>query len=272
MKGRERILNLLAGRAADKPARGEIWPLPTGGTSAELVEAARKIRADFCFFDQLPGEVAAARTQGMATGAVVNGPWQRWMNRIGWEAAMLGLGRGNESLGPGLTEAAAEAGREIVSWAAAGIDMILLADDIAYAGGPYMSPTQLEKQLLPLYAGLVNTAALHGLAAGFHSDGCVDLLLPVLRRAGFRFYSLEPEGSEPQRAWELLGEETLLLSGLPAAWLMPGGFMPAKEGSILKEWLINGPLSVTSACGLYHAEAGASLQRIYQWLDQVKLL
>ena len=162
MKGRERILKLLEGGAVDRPVRGEIWPLASGGTSAEIIAAARESKADFCFFDQMPGAVDDARACGMASGAVVNGPWQRFLNRVGWEEAMLGLGRGNEGLLKGLTEAAAEAGREIALWSAAGVDLILLADDIAYSGGPYMSPAQLETHLLPLYSELVFTAAETG--------------------------------------------------------------------------------------------------------------
>ena len=270
MNGRERILNLLSGGCADRPARGEIWPLPSGGPAGEVLAAARKIDADFCFFDQLPGAVSEARALGLATGAIVNGPWQRWMNLVGWEAAMMELGRGNESVRLGLAEAAKEAGRDISAWAAAGVDLILLADDVAFSGGPYMAPAQFEKHLLPFYAALTETAAKTGTNIGFHSDGCVDLLLPMLHTAGFGFYSLEPEATEPMRAWALIGKSVPLFSGLPAAWLLPGGFTAAGEGGILKEWLSGGPLILTSACGLFHAEALAAVQKIYQCLDKKK--
>lgn len=267
MKSRERVLSLLNGGALTRAARGEIWPLPSGGDAAEILAVARNIHADFCFFDHFPGAIADARMQGIATGAVVNGPWQRWLARVGWEAAMPGLGRGSENMQLGLAEATEEAERELALWAAADADMILLADDIAYAGGPYMSPVQFEKHLLPLYFRLTEMGAGLGVSTGFHSDGQMDLLLPLLHQADFRFYSLEPEGIDPLRAWELLRAPVPLFSGLPAAWLMPGGFSPEVEGRILRQWLCSGPLVVTSACGLFHAEAGAALQKIYRWLD-----
>ena len=256
----------------EKLSRGEIWPLPGGGTADEIVSVAREMRMDFCFFDHWPGAPDKAHAAGLSAGAVVNGPWQRWMIEVGSEEAMLQLGRGTDGLRQGLAKAAAMARREIEEWADTGVEMVLLADDVAYAGGPYMSPQQLDKHLLPLYASLGDRVRAVGKTVGFHSDGCVDLILPVLKQAKFQFYSLEPEGTDPLRAWNVLESQVPLLSGLPAAWLSSGGFIPTREGRILSEWLSAGPLILTSACGLFHAEAKDSLREIYQWLDQKKIV
>jgi hypothetical protein len=251
----------------EKLKRGEIWPLPGGSTADEIVSVAQEMRMDFCFFDHCPGAPAKAHDAGLLTGAVVDGPWQRWMSEVGWEEAMLQMGHGTETLQQGLNRMTALARREIEEWAATDVEMILLADDVAYAGGPYMSPKQLEKYLLPLYSSLSASAKSAGKTAGFHCDGRVDLILPVLKQAEFQFYSIEPEGTDPIRAWSVLDAQVPLLSGLPTAWLSPGGFLPAQEGKILREWLSAGPLIVTSACGLYHAEAKAALREIYLWMD-----
>lgn len=250
--------------------RGEIWPLQGGGTADEIVAVARELQMDFCFFDHFPGAPAKARALGLSAGAVVSGPWQRWMIEVGWEAAMMKIGRGSAEVTEGLAQAKAKAEFEIAAWTAAGIDRILLADDVAYAGGPYMSPQQLEKHLLPLYCELSNQAKTAGATVGYHTDGMVDAILPLLKLASFEYYSLEPEATDPIKAWSLLGKEITLFSGLPAAWLASGGFLPSREGRILREWLTAGPLVVTSACGLYHADAASSLREIYQWLDQEK--
>lgn len=248
--------------------RGEIWPLPEGGTPEEIVAVARELQADFCFFDHLPGAPAKARALGLSVGAVVNGPWQRWMIEVGWESAMMKIGRGSTDVTEGLARAKAKAEHEIAEWSDAGVDMILLADDVAYAGGPYMSPQQLEKHLMPLYCELSSRVKTAGPTVGFHTDGCVDPILPLLKQADFDFFSLEPEGTDPVQAWRILGRDIPLFSGLPAAWLSPGGFLPTREGKILREWVAAGPLVVTSACGLYHADAKNSLREIYQWLDR----
>lgn len=256
----------------EKLTRGEIWPLPGGGTADEIVAVAQDLRMDFCFFDHFPGAPAKAHSLGLTAGAVVNGPWQRWMIEAGWEEAMLQLGHGTDTVRQGLTRAMGLARDEIGEWAAAGVDMILLADDIAYSGGSLMSPRQLEKFLLPLYQNLIFRARAAGMTVGFHTDGCVDLILPLLQQADFQFYSLEPEGTDPIKAWSVLKSAVPLLSGLPAAWLAPGGFLPAREGEILRKWLSAGPLTVTSACGLYHADAKNALREIYQWLEQEKIM
>ena len=268
--GQVQLLRLLNGEMADRTLRGEIWPLADGGTADEIVAVAKTMQTDYCFFDRVPGAVGKAHALGLAAGAVVNGPWQRWMVEVGWQEAMLQLARESDAMRQGLAAAAHQAEQEIDAWLDEGVDLVLLADDIAYAAGPYMSPQQLERVLLPLYQATVSRGALTGVSVGFHSDGCVDLLLPGLRQANFRFYSLEPEGTDPIRAWNILGERIPLFSGLPAKWLAPGGFFPNREGAILREWLAAGPLVLSSACGLYHAEAANSLRDIYRWLDQEK--
>ena len=129
---------------------------------------------------------------------------------------------------------------------------------------------RFEKFLLPLYRTLSAGAKAAGVTVGFHTDGRVDMILPLLEQAEFQFFSLEPEGTDPVTTWSILNEPMPLFSGLPAAWLAPGGFLPTREGEILREWCAAGPLTVTSACGLYHAEAKTALREIYQWLDQEK--
>ena len=269
--GRVQLQRLLNGETVDRTLRGEIWPLPGGGSADEIVAAANALQVDFCFFDRVPGSVGKAHALGLAAGAVVNGPWQRWLNEVGWQEAMLQLAKESDLLRQGLAEAAQRTRQEIVDWQVTGVDLVLLADDIAYAAGPYMSPQLMERFLLSHYQGLVAFGAVAGLSVGFHSDGCVDLLLPGLRQAGFRFYSLEPEGTDPLRAWEILGEKLPLFSGLPANWLTPGGFYPNRESDALCGWLSAGPLVLSSACGLYHAEAAPALREIYRWLDKEKI-
>ena len=261
---------LLNGDETDRTLRGEIWPLPGGGTADEILAAAKSLQADFCFFDRVPGAVGKAHALGLAAGAVVNGPWQRWMGEVGWQKAMLQMAKESDAMYQGLVAAMRQAEQEMDDWLTEGVDLILLADDIAFAAGPYLSPQQLEQFLLPQYQKLAAHGSEAGVSVGFHSDGCVDLLLQGLRQANFRFYSLEPEGTDPIRAWNILGERTPLFSGLPANWLTPGGFYPGREGSILRDWLSSGPLVLSSACGLFHAEALPALRDIYHWIAQGK--
>ena len=246
--------------------RGEIWPLPGGGTADELVAVARELRMDFCFFDHWPGAPAKAKALGLAAGAVVRGPWQRWMIEVGWQEAMLQMGRGTALMMIGLERATEQGRREIDQWAASGVEMLLLADDVAYANGPWMSPQQLEKVLLPLYRSLREQAGAAGLTVGFHTDGCVDAILPILHQADFQFYSLEPEGTDPLRAWQVLREPVPLFSGVPADWLIPGGFLPTREGRILRNWLTAGPWTIKKKKKINNPEARNTLRKIYQGL------
>jgi hypothetical protein len=265
--GWERTRTILAGESIHRPVRGEIWPLPDGGSAADVLAVAKRMHMDFCFFDHYPGAAGKAHALGIAAGAVVNGPWQRWMIEVGWETAMLQLGRGTPLMEQGLFAATKKVEKDIAAWADSGIDMLLLADDIAYAAGPCMSPQQVEHFLVPCYRRCVVVAAQAKIPMGFHTDGKAERILSILRGAGFGFFSLEPEGINPLQAWETMRESVPLLSGVPADWLLPSGFLPEREGRELRNWLANGPLMVSSACGLFQPEAETALKQIYQWLD-----
>ena len=267
-QGRQRVRRILSGTQELIPARGEIWPLSGGGSGEELLQSAISLQADLCFFDRLPAPVERTRSFGLAAGAVVTGPWQRWMIEVGWEQAMLEMARASEKVQQGLNSTMQKTMLEIKAWQNTGIDMLLIADDIAYASGPYFGPDLAERFLLPAYKWLVDEVRKNRIYVGFHSDGRLDLLLPVLCKAEFEFYSLEPEAMEPQRVWEVLGNRAPLLTGLPADWLMPGGFQAEREGKKLLRWLESGPLIVSSACGLFHTEAEEALRDIYGWMNQ----
>ena len=86
--GWTQVQKLLNGETIDRTLHGEIWPLSGGGTADEIIAAAQALQADFCFFDRVPGAIGKAHALGLAAGAVVNGPWQRWMVEVGWQAAM----------------------------------------------------------------------------------------------------------------------------------------------------------------------------------------
>lgn len=249
--------------------RGEIWTLPHGGTAVEIVEAARELRMDFCFFNGCPDGPELAHAAGLAAGAVVSGPWQRWTAETGWETALRQLGGGGPATRGAMEQAAEQARREAGAALDSGADMILLADDLAHAGGPFFDPRQFEEYLLPFYLSLCQ--GFRDVPVGFHADGNVGRLLPFLGRAGFAFFSLEPERTDPLRAWEILDAPVPLFSGLPAEWLLPGRFAPEREGALLRRWLAAGPLILASACGLYHVEAAQALSRIYAWIDREKI-
>jgi uroporphyrinogen-III decarboxylase len=207
----------------------------------------------------LRASVDAVHARGLACGAVVNGPWQRLTEANGLETALRQLATDSDTeqqIAALATRVQLEAG----AWEDAGADLIMLADDLAYNGGPYFSPTLFRRLLVPHYRRLL--LAARRLPIGFHSDGDLSRLLPALVSAGFACFSLEPEATSPSAVWQRFGHHVTLLSGIPAAWLTTP-VAAANVQAELQDLVRGGSLILTSACGLFEPSSVDRLKTIY---------
>jgi len=67
----------------------------------------------------------------------------------------------------------------------AGADGVLIADDLAYQKGLFISPAALKKHVFPSLADQAAKSAAAGLPVFFHSDGNYSPIIPELIEAGF---------------------------------------------------------------------------------------
>lgn len=288
--GRSEVLAVLAGSCGNRLVRGEIWVSPAvlrsqhlPNSAAGIAQLATTVGADFCFLscdgpqavasqpDALTGAVSTMHVQGLACGVVIDGPWQR-LARTGGLLGLLGRLRSScEELRQELAIQTGLVQQEISAWADAGADLMLLADDIAYAGGPYFSPGVFIDLLLPSYLQLLAGAINIGVPMGFHSDGDMTVLLPFLN--GFSFLCPEPEAID-------LGEKKghrvsgAVLSGIRAAWLDPtclGGIPESQISAEISSLASSGPLMLGSACGLFDPRSLTALREVYRIADRPPL-
>jgi len=75
--------------------------------------------------------------------------------------------------------------KQIEACATAGVDGIILGEDIAYKQGPYISPEDVNRLLLSCWKEQVKKAQDLNLPIFFHSDGNINALLPIILEAGF---------------------------------------------------------------------------------------
>ena len=283
-----RVRDALDGRRGARPPRGELWVAPevlAGAGLAGSVEGAaalaQRLGADLSFVSStgplgvgdepaaMRAAVAAVHTGGLACGAVVDGAWQRLTQRAGLEPA-LRLATG-AALAPRLAALARETEREVEGWSLAGADLVVLADDVAYAGGPLFSPALFERLLVPQYRRLLaGPPPLDGErrrpTLGFHSDGDMRRLLPALVRAGFSCFSLEPEATAAGEVWRRFGRRVTLLTGIPAAWLTSAVDW-RDVTSALADLACGGSLILASTCGLFEPRSLENLTTIYRLAD-----
>lgn len=278
-----RLDRVLRGRRASRPPRAEIWIAPSVLASEELpnspsgvAELAKRLGADLCFLScsgpqavtgdatQMRAAADRVHANGLACGALVDGPWQRLTDAEGLEPALRRLAA-ERDIDARIGALAQQAEQELSLWGKAGADMILLADDLAYNEGPLFSRSLFERLFLPRYRRFA-LAAPRGRPIGFHCDGNVTKLLPALLEAGFTFFSLEPEATRPSEVWQRHGQHVTLLSGIPAAWLATA-VPPSELRSGLEELTGGGSLIMGSACGLFDPFCAERLKAIYCLAD-----
>jgi len=193
---RAAVLSALRGEPAGFVA-GISW-LPPGtlgcgdgiGDGAEsLAATVRELELDFAFVPAEEPWAADAVERVHDAGAValwaVSGVLGRLGSRLGWtEALRLSAAQPEVLVGP-LAEALHRALVSARAGSAAGADLVLVADDLAGAAGPLVSPDFALDALMPCYRSIAAAVFGQGTPAAFHSDGDVRTLMPSLARAGF---------------------------------------------------------------------------------------
>ncbi len=172
--------------------RGESVGLVVGATwvpTSSIVGLARSLELDFAF---VPAEHPDARVLGaqlhdLDTAVVwaVSGVFGRVAGLLGWpEALRLTAGEPGALAAP-LAEALHAVLESVRAGVVGGADVVLVADDLAGASGPLMSPDFALDALLPCYRAAAAEVLSRGGLVAFHSDGDVRSLMPSLSRAGF---------------------------------------------------------------------------------------
>ncbi|MFZ5591709.1 MAG: uroporphyrinogen decarboxylase family protein [Bacillota bacterium] len=276
--------------AKRKIPRGELWiageVLQEIGLPQEqesLIALASSLGTDICFFsytsplENLPLQggamerlVQKAHAAGLLCAVTVDGPFERAVAEHGFMEVLYWFAQ-PDGLADRFEKTAAQAAAELAAAARAGADMLILCDDIAYNHGPYFSPAQFRSALLPLYRQMKNSLPA-GLPLGFHSDGKVSAVLPLLTAEGFTVFNLEPEAMTPDELERCLPRQATLLGGIPAAWLMGPGRVKEQAAEIRQ--CIAGlsqsyPLILASACGISSAQQLERLKHIYRLADQI---
>lgn len=192
------VLSLLSGRDTGL-VTGVTW-LPAAAMPAvlvgtgdaivrSLVTLATAAQLDFVL---VPAEESwaeeaahALHEAGVRVLWAVPGALGRIAAREGWTETLLLSAARPEELSRALDDTVSDAIADFEAGFAARADAFLLADDVAGASGPLLSPDFVLDGLMPGYHRLATLATETGSALLFHSDGDIRLLMPSLARAGF---------------------------------------------------------------------------------------
>ena len=215
-----------------------------GGPAESLTLVAQTLDLDFAFVPAeerwAPEAVHRLRDEGIASLWAVPGVLCRVGDRLGWaEMLRLTAAEPGELAAP-LAEALHATLQSCREGISAGVDVVLLADDLAGAVGPLVSPDYVLDALMPCYRAVAAEVLGRGVAVAFHSDGDVRALMPSLARAGYSAIHLAGIASDALAA----SIDAASASGLVAI----GGVAGAALG--------DDPATAGSAAGLLARERG----------------
>lgn len=116
---------------------------------------------------------------------IVNGAFQSLMNLQGMMSLFTDISQSPDKVQKALQRASAKVTVTMEEGVHAGAHGIILADDIAYNQGTYISPGFVHQYLVPLWKHQVDCAKKMGVPIFFHSDGNLNTVLPDIVTAGF---------------------------------------------------------------------------------------
>jgi uroporphyrinogen decarboxylase len=204
-----------------------------------------------------PEAVRELHERGIAAVWTVAGVFGRAAESVGWTDALRMTAAEPGALAVLLGEALHDSLDEARTGRSARADAVLVADDLAGATGPLVSPDFALDALLPCYRAVAREAAEHHVPAIFHSDGDVRALLPALARAGFSAVHLAGLATEPFAASYAAARSAglVVLGGVEAAALMSGARrLGAHAGSLA----LSGGMLVCDDGGITAAEEVAA--------------
>lgn len=151
-----------------------------------------------------------------------------------------------------------------------GADGIIIADDIAYQQGTYISPKALREQFFPFVEELVSGFREHKIPVFFHSDGNILQVLSDLRAMKFDgLHSIEHimDFREVRRQMT----DRCLMGGYDLGWFEQNGVMSA-------EWLLNselaqGPYIFGSSAGILDSSLPVDkVAEVYEYVHRREIL
>ncbi len=201
--------------------------------------------------------------------ALVNGGFARALASVGFQQFMTGVRSEKNALQEMIQNFTGDAVNEAIEAINAGAHGIIIADDVAYQKGTYLSPAQLrELYFSPLSELLEQLKA--AVPVFFHSDGNLDKVLPDLVNAGFSgLQGLEPNaGMDLAAVKAAYGKDLCLMGNVDLSLLDPAVSEEVLRAAVYKTIQAGkeGGRYIFGTCGGLHRELNvAQVLKMYRF-------
>lgn len=293
MSGFQRVMAAIKRLHPDRVPRGELvvdrgfindfMRIFGGDCAASLftemeIEFYRRLGLDLICIpagDFKPGEdhfanyIRRLREEGFFIFSLVDGAFQTVMKQAGFMEFCVGVASQPELVGRQIQDCSQKLPPLFELAVQSGAHGVIIADDLAYNQGTYVSPDFIEKYLLPCWREQVNAVKKLGAPVFFHSDGNIGAVLPQIAEAGFEgLQCIEPAaGMDIKKVRDVYGKNFCLMGNIdPVLLIQDNGPFPVVHEDLDRavEELVSafgteGGLIFGTSCGLY---AGLSPEKV----------
>jgi len=186
-----------------------------------------------------PHYIQRLRAEGFFIFSVLDGAFQSVMWRQGFLDFLKKIAAQPAKAGKEMKTLSQELIPSIKQAVETGTDGIIIADDIAYDRGTFVSPAFIDTYLLPCWQEQTNAAKALDVPVFFHSDGRINDILPTLLEAGFDgLQCIEPAaGMDIKKVKKRYGRNLSLMGNIDPALLsrgkVPGTTVKSKDSCAL---------------------------------------
>jgi hypothetical protein len=290
------IQEVFAHRLPDRVPRGEVWLGPEvfarAGIADDLfghLELIEQLGHDcLCLpFDPtlsrhpvLGYRYFNAQELGKAVGlkgpfvmAIVNGPWQRLVDRQGLLPCLTAWQRDREGV------RAAYANEEKISLALVrecldlSVDAVIIAEDVAEERALFFDVEEGQALFAPFYAEAIAHIHDGDAYALFHSCGKINLLIPHLLSFGFDgLAAIQHRANDLIAIKEQYGGALTIMAGIEGEMLVPGALSNVGREEfvrLVRALRSGGGFILCSGSGLYAGDFLERVQELYRIADGI---
>lgn len=203
--------------------------------------------------------------------AVVDGPFQELVNRMGLMTVLTTWGRKRGEMVRAYEMEQAKTLDLIHGCLDQGIHAVVIADDLAWDRGPLISPADIEMLCGPFYVRAVRAVHAANASAFLHSCGNITPLIPLIKAWRLNGLAAVQHGANDLVSLHrALGSQLTLMGGIEADLLeaapSPGALSELER--IVVSLAPSGGLILSSSCGLYRGDFLSRIERIYSIADR----
>ncbi len=220
-----------------------------------------------------PELASAVKSSHQTVAAVVDGPFQELVNRMGLMPVLAGLARKRPDFVTAYASEQSQALTLIRKCLDQGVRLVVIADDLAARQGPLFRPADLESLCGDFYkqaARLIHTARAR---LFWHCCGNITLLIPLVKKWRFDGLAAVQHGTTNLPALsEALDHRLFIMSGIDNELLEadpPAPIDLAAVKQVVTTLAPTGRLILGSSCGLYKGEYLSRIKNIYTMADRL---